>query len=125
MGVALKHGVTPGDRYDAIERHGFLERIAMQFADEVTTYQGECIKHPPVILVVGAECQSAAHDRQYAAVMEAIGSADHPLEVVAIHRPSGFAFPDQIAQRLFVNDRKGNCLDRVVRLGQARRGELE
>jgi hypothetical protein len=69
LGVALDHGVTPGDRHDTIERHGFLKRIAVQFAIEVAADQCERIKHRPVILVVGAECQSAEHDRQHAAVV--------------------------------------------------------
>ena len=125
LGVAFDHGFTPRDRYDTIERYGFLKRIAVQFAVEVATYQGECIQHRPVILVVGAECQSAEHDRQHAAVVRAVGAADHRLEVVAVHWPGGFALGDQIAQGLLINDGKDNRADCIVRLGQARRGELE
>ena len=125
LGVALDHGVTPGDRHDTIERHGFLKRIAVQFAIEVAADQGERIKHRPVILVVGAEYQSAEHDRQHAAVVRAVGAADHRLEVVAVHWSSGFALGDQVAQGLLINDGKDNRADCIARLGHARRGELE
>jgi hypothetical protein len=74
----------------------------VQFAVEVTVDQGERIKHRPVILVVGAECQSAEHDRKHAAVMRAVGAADHRLEVVAVYWSSGFALGDEVAQGLLI-----------------------
>ena len=125
LGVALDHGITPGDRHDTIERHGFLRRIAVQFAIKVSADQGERIKHRAVILVIGVECQSAEHDGQHAAVMRAVGAADHRLEMMAVLWSSGFAFGDQLAEGLLINDGKDSRADRIVRLRQARRSELE
>ena len=76
-GIALGHGVTPGHRHDTIERYEFLKRIARQSAVEVTANQVERIKHWPVILVIGTECQNTEHDRQHTAVVRAVGAADH------------------------------------------------
>ena len=65
------------------------------------------------------------HDGQHTAVVRAVGAADHGLEVMAVHRPCGFALGDQVAQGLFIHDRKDNRADCIVRFGQARRGELK
>ena len=125
LGVTLDHGGAPGGRHDAVERHRFLGRVAVQLAVGVAADHGERIEHRPVFPVVGPECQGVENDGQHAAIVRAVGAADHRVQVTLVQRARGLALGDQVAQGLLIDDRKDDLAHRIVRPGQACHGELE
>jgi len=123
-GVALQHGIAPGDRHHAHKRHLFGGWVAPHSARGVPGDNGQGVEHGSVRLIAGAEGERAQHERQHAAVMGAVGVVDYGLEVPTVARPCGFPLGHEVVQGPLADRGEDHVAHGAVRAGHAGGGEL-